>query len=220
MDIKSFRRQYGLELIPVSLSSLTMGKCVWDDGIFGRPKMAKSGMPNSIFLAFADENLITPAQMIIYENSMQSVPLVDAAFAKIDIEFDFEQSADVDIDNRINVTGDFDLKSVKKFAFSNSKGREMPIGVRNEIDTLLEELKEDHWDKYKKKLRKAYMITQLFYADVSISIDVNLQAQFEASVSAADLNASTKTVFERTINYSFPSGNCPFAMLIERIKNF
>lgn len=220
MDIKAFRKQYGLELIPVSLSTLTMGKCVWDDGIFGKPKMVKAGMPDSIFLAFADENLITSHQMQDFVNRMQAIPLVDAAFAKLDIEFDFEQSADVDISNRINISGDFDMKKVKKFAFSNSKGKEMPIGVRNEIDILLEELKENHWKEYKKKLRKAYMITQLFYADVNISIETSFEAEFEASVKPADLNASTKTVFERTINYSFPSGNCPFAMQIERIKNF
>lgn len=220
MNLRSFTRHYDLDLIPGALETLTMGKCVWDAGIFSKPRMTKPGMPDYIFNVFASKGLMTSGQVDTLMNSLRKQPLVKAEFAQLNIEFEISDATSVDIPRQIDLDAGFDMKRVQKISVTNARGREMPNNLRLQVDAMLDTIKDQHWNEYKSRLRKAYMITQLYYADLSITIDTEIEAVFESALPKDKLKASNKLKFDRSVVYSFPNSTVPFAMRLERIKKF
>ncbi len=47
MEIRKFRSEYKLELIPASHEGISLGDLVWDP-ILGPPDFSRKGMPNTI----------------------------------------------------------------------------------------------------------------------------------------------------------------------------
>jgi citrate lyase gamma subunit len=64
------------------------------------------------------------------------------------------------------------------------------------------------------------MITELYYGKIEISIDSSLEANFETSIPSTNLNIVNKLKLGSTTTYVFESSKVPFAMRIERIKQF
>ena len=220
MNLRTFTRHYDLDLIPGALETLTMGKCVWDAGMFSKPRMSKPGMPDYIFNVFASKGLMTAKEVDTILAALRKQPLVKAEFAQINIEFEISDAASVNLPEQIDLDARFDIKRVQKISVTNARGREMPNNLRLQVDAMLDSIKDQHWDEYKSKLRKAYMITQLFYADLSITIDSSIRTAFESAVPKEKLKASNKLEFDRGVVYSFPNSKVPFAMRMERIKKF
>lgn len=219
MNLREFYRTYGLELIPVAMEDLTLSKCVWDGGWLSKPSFNRKGMPNYITNAFVKEGLMTQAEADTILNGFRSLPKMDAQFADLNIELEIEDANDINIPGQITAKGNFDFKKVKKFSFKSSKGINMPNNMRIIIDKHMDEIKEKHWDEYRKGLRGAYMITELYYGEISITIDSDLELDFEADINDAT-KISTKLKIGRLIEYTFKSNNVPFAMRLNRLKHF
>ena len=220
MNLRTFYTNYGLELIPVAMENLTLTKCVWDGGWFNKTSFTHKNMPNYILNAFVQKNLMASAESDTLLNSFRNQPKVDAAFAQTNIELDIEDAIEIDLKGQLDTKSTFNLKKVKSFTISNSKGISIPNSVRLSIDQMLDQIKDEHWNDYKTGLRRAYMITELYYGTLTIAIDSDLEADFEASLPNIDTTIANKLVLGRTIAYSFESLNVPFAMRLERIKHF
>jgi hypothetical protein len=218
MNLRVFSRNYDLDLIPGALSTLTMGKCVWDGGWFDKPSFDHGGMPNYVFNLFQQKGLITAEENESLLNSLRNLPLVEAAFAQESIDLEIEDALSVNVGEQLKIDVGFDLKRTLKISITNSKGRELPNSLRIQIDTMLDVIKEKYWDEYKNNLRKAYMITQLYYGTINITIDATMEATFEAALPNTNINAKHK--LGNSIVYSFDNQNVPFAMRIVRIKHF
>ena len=58
MELKKFRNKYNLELIPASHENILLGTLVWDP-LIGKPKFDHPGMPEHIFNAFLDADIVS-----------------------------------------------------------------------------------------------------------------------------------------------------------------
>jgi len=220
MNLRAFYREFGLELIPAAMESLTFGKCVWDGGWFDKPSFNRKGMPNYIYNAFVDKNIITIDECDAILERFRAVPKLDAKLANKTIELEIEDALELNIKDHLEINADFDLKRVKSFTITDSMGKEMPNRDLILLDDLLEQIKDNHWDDYKKGLRRAYFIKELYYGKIEITIDTDFELNFEASIPNSKLDASNKFKLGKTITYKFESSNVPFAMRLERIKHF
>lgn len=220
MNLRAFYRQYELELIPVALESLTLGKCVWDGGWLDSPSFSHQGMPAYIYNTFVDKNIISIDESDAILDRFRLMPNIGAKFAHEEIEIEIEDALTLKIGKEIDLNSAFDLKKVKSFSFSNSVGKELPNRDRILIDKMLDQIKDNHWDEYKSGLRRAYIITELYYGKIEISIDTDLEIEFEASIPTAKLETANKFKVGKTVSYVFESSKVPFAMRIERIKHF
>jgi hypothetical protein len=112
------------------------------------------------------------------------------------------------------------LKSLKKFSFGELKVRLMSPLLRVEIDNYLEKLKSGNWKYYDGKIRRVFMITELYYGSVKIVIDKNMASDFNLALKKTGMEISNELELGTAIEYSFKHKNVPFAMKLEMIKGF
>ncbi len=219
MELKIFRNKYDLELIPAASTGIILGNLVWDS-IFDKPKFSHPGMTNNIFNAFLDAKIIDQQAWNNYLEECKNVDLVNAAFAETFIDVDVDLVTSLDNPKIGKLGNQFDLKNIRKFTFSNLQARVMTNLLRVRIDEYLEILKKDKWNDYDGKVRRVYMITELYYGSIKIVIDRNLKDQFEGAIPAAELDLKGDFELQNSIEYAFNHKNVPFSMRIEKIKNF
>ncbi|MEM7551920.1 MAG: hypothetical protein AAF363_19720 [Bacteroidota bacterium] len=219
MEIRKFRKKYDLELIPNSHSDIILGTLVWDP-IIGKPSFDHGGMPNHIYNAFRDAGYLDDQGLVEATEKTKQTPIGEAHFAERIIEVDLDFATTLEEPRIGTVEASFGLQSVKKFTFGDLKSRSMTNLERVHIDDYLEELKKDKWADYDGKIRRVFMITELYYGSVKIVIDKEYKAEFEASIQNTDLELSPGLELAKSVEYTFDHKNAPFAMRIERVKHF
>ncbi len=219
IDLRNFRRTYDVDLILASTAAHHVGELVWDS-LVTVPQFDRQGMPNTIFRAFEDGDIITDQERDRAIQEAKDLPLVDAKFGAIAIEMESASAAELAYPSIGSIGAEFELKKVKQFSFSDVKARVMPDGMRADIDDNLEILKRDRWDKYDGRIRWVHMVTELFYGGVTVKIDSKHKAELEAAIANTDLEISGKNSGRSSVRYSFKSSNVPFAMRIERVRRF
>ncbi len=220
MNARDFYRKYGIELIPAALADLTLGKCIWDGGWFDKPSFEKAGMPSYIFNAFVAENLITLDESDAYLQRFRELPRIEAAFAKESIDLETDDVLQLGIPQLASIQARFDLVSNGRFSVLEARGKSIPNRDRIIIDRLLDQLKSKNWDKYRSALRRAYMITELYYGALEVIIDKQWETELDAALGVTASDQMVKLKVGKSISYTFPNGNVPFGMRIERIKFF
>lgn len=219
MEIRKFRSEYNLELIPASHEGIFLGDLVWDP-IFGPPDFSRKGMPNTIYTAFLDAALISNSEWELFRRENRETPCVNAHFAarQVDVNVEFVQELQHPKIHRIS--GDFLKEKLSKFTFGNLQMREMDDLMRIKIDRLLEQMKASRWKDYDGSIRRVYLITELYYGTIHILIEKQFSSELEASMKRVDLRASGKSEGSHTVEYEFSHDNVPFAMRIESVRTF
>lgn len=219
MEIKKFRNKYGLELIPASHEGIILGTLVWDP-VIGKPAFDHPGMPDHIFNAFLDAEIM---QMDEWEGALKEFRETDLKEANI-----AESIVNVNVDILTSLSqmglgaieGSFELKSIKKFTFGEIKVRFLSPLQRIQIDNYLEILKKDNWEIYDGKIRRVFIISELYYGSVKIVIDKALKSNLSGAIENAGLEAKNVLELGNAVEYSFEHRNVPFAMKLERIRGF
>ena len=219
MEIKKFRNKYGLELIPASHEGIILGTLVWDP-VIGKPAFDHPGMPDHIFNAFLDAEIM---QMDEWEDALKEFRETDLKEANI-----AESIVNVNVDILTSLSqmglgaieGSFELKSIKKFTFGEIKVRFLSPLQRIQIDNYLEILKKDNWEIYDGKIRRVFIISELYYGSVKIVIDKALKSNLSGAIENAGLDAKNVLELGNAVEYSFEHRNVPFAMKLERIRGF
>lgn len=219
IELKKFRNKYDLELIPASKSDITVGTLIWDP-LVGKPQFAHPGMPNHIFNAFIDAKLLTKKEYLKSLKEVEIIEFVDAGFAESTINIDVDTVTTLENPQIGKINNNFELKNVKKFTFGDLKARCMSNLLRVKIDDYLEELKKNKWDLYDGKIRRVYMITELYYGSIKLVIDSKLKDDFNAAISKAHLKIENSAELGKSAEYTFTHQNVPFAMRIEKVKEF
>ncbi len=219
MELKKFRNRYDLELIPASHEGIILGTLVWDP-IFGKPVFDHPGMPDHIFNAFLDAEIIKSGE---WENSLsaaknQDLQEANLAVTSVDINIDLVTSLEQPLLGEFGST--FKLKSIKKFSFGELKVRLMSPILRVQIDDYLEKLKAGNWKYYDGKIRRVFMITELYYGSIKIVIDKNLLNDFTLAIKNTGMEISKELELGTAIEYSFKHKDVPFAMKLEMVKGF
>lgn len=219
MELKKFRNKYDLELIPASHENIINGKLVWDP-LIGVPKFDHPGMPNHIFNAFVDADLVKKEELNTYLDECRDLPLVEAQLAERTIEVDMSLAASLQHPKIGKLENEIGIKSIKKFTFGDIKTRALTDLMRVTIDDFLEEMKKKHWELYDGKIRRVYMITELYYGSIKLVIDREVKNKLDASVLKIGLDLKNALEMDQSIEYTFDHQNVPFAMRIEMVKKF
>ena len=219
MELKKFRNRYDLELIPTSHEGIILGTLVWDP-IFGKPAFDHPGMPDHIFNAFLDADIIDTEE---WKNALETAKNEDLkeanlAVASVDINIDLVASIDQPLIGELESA--FKLKSLKKFSFGELKVRLMSPLLRVQIDDYLEKLKSGNWKYYDGKIRRVFMITELYYGSVKIVIDKDMADDFTLALKKTGMEVSKEIKLGTAIEYSFKHKSVPFAMKLEMVKGF
>jgi len=219
MEIRKFRSEYKLELIPASHEGIFLGDLVWDP-ILGPPDFSRKGMPNTIYTAFLDARLIGDADWKKFREENQDTPLVDAHFAMRHVDVNVEFINELKHPKIGKIRADFKTEKLSKFTFGNLQMREMDDLMRIKIDRFLEQMKASHWSDYDGSIRRVYLITELYYGTIRMLIEKQFSPELEASLVKAGLQASGRSEGSHAVEYVFSHDNVPFAMRIERVRNF
>lgn len=219
MQLKKFRNKYDLELIPASHAGIMLGCLVWDP-LIGKPSFNHSGMPQHIFNAFLDAELLSETEWKNYLTEAKESPTVAAHFAESTLHINKEVAHSLDHPQLDEINHSFSLNKVTKFSFGELRVRTMSNLLRVRIDNYLESLKQNNWDDYDGKIRSVFMITELYYGSIQVVIDKALQDSFNATIKKLDINAQNEIKLNQSIEYTFEHNNVPFAMRIEQVKGF
>lgn len=219
MEIKRFRNKYNLELIPASHENIILGNLVWDP-IIGKPKFKYPGMSEHIYNAFLDASIISHENWTKGIKELYREKLKNAQLAEMTIQM--ESNAITSLENPLikDLGHQFELKKINHFYFGNIQVRTMSNMNRIRIDNYLEILKKDNWKTYEGKLRRVYMITELYYGSIQIILNKELKSEIEGSIEASQLILEKTIEFDRSIEYTFKHSTVPFAMRLEKIKSF
>jgi hypothetical protein len=219
MEIRKFRSEYKLELIPASHEGIFLGDLVWDP-ILGPPDFSRKGMPNTIYTAFLDAGLIGKKDWEQFRKENQETPLVGAHFAARHVDVNIEFISELQHPTIGIISGDFRTENLRKFTFGDLQMREMDDLVRIKIDQFLEEMKASHWSEYDGSIRRVYMITELYYGTIRMVIEKQFSSEMEAILDKTKLQASARSEGSHAVEYEFSHNDVPFAMRIERVRNF
>ena len=219
MELKKFRNKYDLELIPASYSGIINGTLVWDPFI-GKPDFEHPGMPNHIFNAFLDADLLNQEEFSGALNELENEELDDAHFAERVIDVDLNIATSLENPQLGEIGHNFELKSIKKFTFGELKARVMSNLMRVRIDDFLEELKKNKWERYDGKIRRVFMITELYYGSMKLVIENSLKNEFNATINQSGLEIKNELELGKSVEYTFEHQNVPFAMRLEKVREF
>ena len=219
MQIRRFRSEYNLELFPASHAGIFLGDLVWDP-ILGPPDFSRKGMPNTIYTAFLDAGLMGDADWEKFRKENQDTPLVDAHFASRHVDVNTEFISELQHPKIGKISEEFKTEKFSKFTFRNLQMREMDDLMRIKIDRFLEQMKASRWSDYDGSIRRVYLITELYYGTLRMLIEKQFSTELEANMQKADLQASGKSEGSHAVEYEFSHDNVPFAMRIERVRNF
>lgn len=219
MEIRKFRKAYGLELIPASHEGIFNGILVWDP-IIGAPVFSKKGMPGSIFTAFLDAGLLDENEWEALGQESKDTPFLEAHLASRTVDVDVEFVSDFQHPKLGKISGEFMAERLSKFTFRKIMVREMSDLLRIRIDHYLEEMKARRWDDYDGHIRRVYMITELYYGTIKMVVEKAYSAELDAQLEIHDLQTLARSEGSHAVEYEFSHDNVPFAMRIERIRTF
>jgi hypothetical protein len=219
MEIKQFRKKYDLELISASNAEIILGRMVFHS-LFGRPKFQHAGMPHHIFNAFLDAKLLSKEDWETLYEDIRSTPLIEAQFAESTVNVETNMVTDLEYPEIGKLENSFELSKIRKFTFGDLQARVMSNLMRVRIDDYLELLKRNHWEDYDGRIRKVFMITELYYGSIKIVIEREFKENFEAGLKNTNLKVKNEISSGKSVEYTFDHQDVPFAMRIEKVRTF
>lgn len=219
MELKKFRNKYDLELIPASHENIILGTLVWDP-LIGKPKFDHSGMPDNIFSSFLDAELLSEIEWQRFLDDVKKEKIIDAHFAESTINVDTSIATTLEYPTIGKIANNFKLEKISKFTFGDLKVRTMSNLTRIRIDNFLESLKKNNWDDYDGNIRRVFMITELYYGSIKLITKVDWKDELDAKIPQLDLELSNSIEVGKSVEYTFDHQNIPFAMRIEKVREF
>lgn len=219
MEIRKFRSAYDLELIPASHEGITLGDLVWDP-IFGAPEFSRKGMPNTIYTAFLDANLINQNEWELFGEENHNTTLIKAHLASRTVDVNVEFVSELQHPKIGKITGEFRSEKLSKFTFGDIQVREMDDLMRIKIDKFLEQMKANHWNEYDGRIRRVFLITELYYGTIRMVIEKQFSTELDTILKETKLEILSRSEGSHAVKYEFSHDNVPFAMRIERVRTF
>ena len=219
MELKRFRNKYNLELIPASHENIILGNLVWDP-LIGKPQFDHPGMSEHIYNAFLDAGIISKENWMRGIKDLNKEKIKNAHLA--DRVISMESNVVSTLENPVidELQHRFELSKISKFHFGNLQVKTMSNLNRVRIDNYLEVLKQDSWKSYDGKIRRVYMITELYFGSVQLILNRDLKSDLETNIEKANLKILETVEFDKSVEYTFDHNNVPFAMRLEKMKAF
>ncbi len=219
MEIKRFRNKYNLELIPASHENIILGNLVWDP-IIGKPKFDHPGMSEHIYNAFLDASIISRENWMKGIKELHKEKIKYAHLA--DIVINMEANVVSTLENPVitELQESFELKKVSQFHFGRLQVKTMSNLNRIRIDNYLEIIKKDNWKAYDGRIRRVYMITELYYGSLQLVLSRDFKNELDISLQQTPLKLIETVEFDKSIEYTFDHNKVPFAMRLEKVRAF
>ncbi|MCP4884028.1 MAG: hypothetical protein GY908_09555 [Flavobacteriales bacterium] len=219
MEIKRFRNKYNLELIPASHENIILGNLVWDP-IIGKPKFDHPGMSEHIYNAFLDASIISRENWMKGIKELHKEKIKYAHLA--DIVINMEANVVSTLENPVitELQESFELKKVSQFHFGRLQVKTMSNLNRIRIDNYLEINKKDNWKAYDGRIRRVYMITELYYGSLQLVLSRDFKNELDISLQQTPLKLIETVEFDKSIEYTFDHNKVPFAMRLEKVRAF
>ncbi len=218
---RKFTNQYDLDLIIASNAGIAIGDLVWDAVGITPPKFDRPGAPRNVFNALDRLGVILAAEREALQSQAEQLPLVTGALADVSVHVDAEHAGDFRYPLLVDVTTKMSTSSLSSFSFGDIHVRRMSNGMRMIVDRLLESVRNSDWHEYDISIRRSFIITELYYGGITVSIDRKIAA-------AGDINLLTGLGFKlagrdastRVETYVMTTASVPFAMRTERLRRF
>ncbi|MGI9530933.1 hypothetical protein [Lutimonas sp.] len=177
-------------------------------------------MSEHIYNAFLDASIISHENWTKGIKELYKEKIKNAHLAELTIQM--ESTAITSLENPLiqDLGHRFELRKINHFHFGNIQVRTMSNMNRIRIDNYLEILKKDKWKTYEGKLRRVYMITELYYGSIQIILNKALKSELEGSIQQSQLEVEQTVEFDKSIEYTFKHNSVPFAMRLEKMKAF
>ena len=114
----------------------------------------------------------------------------------------------------------FELDKIDKFHFGNLQVKTMSNLNRIRIDNYLELLKKDKWKAYDGRIRRVFMITELYFGSIQLILSRDVKNELETLLGRSDLKLIETIEFDKSVEYTFDHKMVPFAMRLEKLKEF
>lgn len=219
MEIRKFRTSYGLELITASHEGITLGDLVWDS-LGGKVEFSHPGMPNTIYSAFLDAEMIDEDEFKTFLQECAETPLQEAHLADKNVDVQSELIAELQHPEIGKIQGNFKLESISKFTFGDLRVKVLDDLLRVKIDQYLELMKAKKWKEYDGRIRRVNMITELYYGSIRLVVEKSLSGKMDAALKNSGLQVASRNEGSMSVEYAFAHQEVPFAMRIEKVRRF
>ncbi len=219
MEIKNFRKNYGLELIAASHSGIAVGDLVWDP-LIASPVFTYPGMPKTIYTAFLDAGLIDENEFKTFGKECTEIEMIPAQLADKNVDVNSELIAELQHPVMGKIEGNFKLDTISKFNFGGLQVKVMDDLLRVKIDQYLELMKEKKWKEYDGRIRRVNMITELYYGSIKLIVERSLSGTMDAALEKSSIKVLSRLEGSSSVGYAFSHDEVPFAMRIERVRSF
>lgn len=217
INIRQFRKSYGLELLPYALSSYQVGyKAEWENKLTKRLEVE----PNYIIYYWQLES----SKEDELEQSLKQLneqPPVKASFAQLD----FESKNNIGVALKMssldqNISAKLNLSKIEKFTFSDIQAKAITGDLYNEMFKTVLKIKNDNKDLFR-RIKKLMFLEQLFYANsVELIVGNSYAAEIEAPIQNLGINAKITASDSSNKKITFTnSTDCPFATKLKDIKD-
>ena len=213
---RQFRRIYGADLLPVSLSSYYLGDIIEWDGFIKKQLDFEN-------ISLIENLKIDESRKADLRKRLSEVSMEKAFMQKITIDSRFDIKGGADIPNfATSIGAELGFSNFVNFNIEDVQCKVLARGLKVEIINLIKQAKEDDRKHFRKNLRDLYFIDKLFYAgNASFEIKTDSKAKVEAAVTSAKLvNPNISFNREGNIQVSF-TGNkdLPFAADFEPLRD-
>lgn len=219
MYIARFRKKYGLELLPTSTGDICLGDLIWKRS-HRRPRLAMRGMPSNIYNVFFSSDLLTVEEWEKTMKALESAKPSPAHLGNLEITTNKRFSHSFPHPMTIHINHILHTEHQQKFWFSDLEVRTLTNPWRLDIQERMKRLSPEEKDKYFKRLRPVFIITELFYGTISFSLDKATEHALDPMLDELFDNLVQKIETEKKIQYNFEHGDVPFAMRIEALEEF
>lgn len=215
MFLKAFTKHYGLHLLPAAHSSIQLGNLVWNP-FWGSPKLSHPGMPNHLSNALYDMGVLNKSSW-------------KALFKKFDLPIcEQAELAKIKLKNAAHAAGaaldaiglGYEQAYLLKAEISDVCAKVIDNELRIELDSYLEHASQKMLRTLFRNPRKVYLITELYYGSLKISVEKQHEFAFEQRIKASQWPVKTQLDTDRTHIYEFAPNELPFAYKMERIQGF
>ena len=215
---REFIEEFGVDLLPYSTDQLKLGELVDWKGLLHQ-------IIDFQHYTVVDCFLWSDRKIKKLNKELSNCKYSDAMFPDMEIKDEFNSKSDLALPGvNINLSNKIEKSDLQSFRFTNIKSKVLDGSTRRQLVRGIEDLKNDNFALYKEKIRRYWIIEQLFYAEsVAITINKNANIDLKAALKADgidnvtfDSNNSTK----KSHTYIMKGINCPFAGELVKGRRF
>ena len=214
--VKEFAKQFdGLELLKHTWEGITLGD------LFKKKATGKTHLEFFGYnIAFKVGVSIVEAESI--KKKLKGVKDQPGSFAGLSIKDSFSANAAMSIPSvNVKLDGKVERSKVLGFEIGKIKTKVLRDGLRLEIETAIEDLKEKRPREFRKKLSRLFIVEQLFYSEsvqITIAKDTVIDVNAVFAESAAEVSVGLD--IHKNQVYTISGSKYPFAIDLKRVKDF